>query len=106
MFLTYIKVKYMTIIEQVWGKTCPFTVIRFLFYMWSGIIPFEVDCEELKIYIINSKATTKITRQKVTNNKPTYKKNKIIKNTELIQQKSEKENNENKSLVEQIENKQ
>lgn len=61
----------MTIIEQVWGKSCTFIVIRFLFYMWSGIIPLEVDCEELKMYIINPKTTTKITKQKVTASEPT-----------------------------------
>lgn len=46
--------------------------------MPSGIIPLEVNCEELKMYTINPNATTKIAEQKVIANEPMKEKNDII----------------------------
>jgi hypothetical protein len=33
--------------------------------MWSDIIPLEGKCDHLTMYTINSKAITKITKQKI-----------------------------------------
>ena len=66
-------------------------MVKFLFQVIHGQRPLEVDCDKLKTYTLNTRATTKIVKQKVIANKLTKKrKKKIIKHTELINKKTEK----------------
>ena len=58
--------------------------------MIHGQRPLEVDCDKLKTYTLNTRATTKIVKQKVIANKLTKKEKQIIKHTELINKKTEK----------------
>lgn len=67
-------------------------MVKFLFHVIHGQRPLEVDCDKLKTYTLNTRATTKIVKQEVIVNKLT-KKEKIIKHIEIINKKTEKENN-------------
>lgn len=46
-------------------------------------LPFEVDCDKLKMCAINSKSTINITQQRVIANKTTKEIKGIIKHTQL-----------------------
>lgn len=56
--------------------------VRFLYFMCSSL-PFEVDCDKLKMCAINSKSTINITQQRVIANKTTKEIKGIIKHTQL-----------------------
>ena len=66
-------------------------VIRFSYYKWNSINHFEVDCDILKIFNIDPKATIKITKQRAIAYKPTKEIKWSRNNTQFIQKKAEKE---------------
>ena len=51
-------------------------MVKFLFHVIHGQRPLEVDCDKLKTYTLNTRATTKIVKQKVIANKLTKKEKK------------------------------
>ena len=67
----------MTAVDQsLREETYKYFVVKFLFHVIHGQRPLEVDCDKLKTYTLNTRATTKIVKQKVIANKLTKKRKK------------------------------
>lgn len=68
--------------------------VRFLYYIWNSINYLKIDCDNLMVYTINPKATTKISKQRPIYYNPT-KEGKRSKHFSVNWKESKKEKNKN-----------